>query len=123
MFVCLYFEGGLKQLFPAKTKLSPVKTTSVPRLELYSARLLARPFHSISGFLNLLPLRPYPFTDSSVVLGGLNTQSNKLKTFIANRKVEITELTSTSSWCHVVSKLNPPQTVISWFVIRETFKP
>ncbi|KAI5636679.1 pao retrotransposon peptidase domain-containing protein [Phthorimaea operculella] len=45
--------------------------------------------------------------DSSVVLAWLRSTPSKLKSFVANKVVEICENTSLSSWRHVPTALNP----------------
>ena len=97
-------------LLTAKSKLAPVKTLSIPRLELSAAFLLADLYQAISGFLNSLPGKahqPLFYSDSTIVLGWLSTPPYLLKTFVCNRVVHITDRLPISQWRHVVSEENP----------------
>lgn len=52
-------------------------------------------------------MRLIHWCDSSVVLGWLHANVRNLKTFVANRIVEICELTDADSWRHVPTSENP----------------
>ena len=97
-------------LLSAKSRLAPVKTLSIPRLELCAAFLLADLYQAISGFLNTLSGKSQPplfYSDSTIVLGWLNTPTYLLKTFVCNRVAHITEQLPISQWRHVLSEENP----------------
>ncbi|GFY54935.1 uncharacterized protein TNIN_155981 [Trichonephila inaurata madagascariensis] len=47
------------------------------------------------------------YTDSTIVLSWIRTQPHCLKCFVANRVIQITDLTSTFEWHHINSEENP----------------
>ncbi|XP_047987210.1 uncharacterized protein LOC125227062 [Leguminivora glycinivorella] len=97
----------LVRLLCAKSRVAPIKPVSIPRLELCGALLAAQLSVSVTGALRCQISRHVYWTDSSVVLSWLNTSSNKLKTFVANRVSEIGELTDVTAWRHVPTLENP----------------
>lgn len=101
-------NGQVKvQLLCAKSKIAPIKPTTIPRLELFGALLAARLTRTVIDSLRCQIDKCYHWCDSSVVLGWLRSSPSKLPPFIGTRVDEITELTQVSSWRHVPTALNP----------------
>ena len=72
VYVRTVYENGIiiVRLAAAKSKVSPMKQQTIPRLELLSANILARLMSSVSNALadRLGQLRTFHWTDSSAVL-------------------------------------------------------
>ncbi|KAL4103986.1 hypothetical protein QTP88_019299 [Uroleucon formosanum] len=95
----------------SKSRVAPLKPTTIPRLELSGALLLAELAHDVLlelSKVNIIinSLNISLWSDSTIVLSWINT-SKPLKVFVANRVAQITDLTSPSQWMHVPTSSNP----------------
>ncbi|XP_066590626.1 uncharacterized protein [Prorops nasuta] len=101
-------DGQLSvHLVMSKTKVAPIKTTSIPRLELVAAALLVKLLVHVKGSLvgSCDAIRCY--SDSQVALAWIAKQPVHWKTFVANRVSYIQTHLSEASWHYVHTKSNP----------------
>ncbi|XP_074028529.1 uncharacterized protein [Leptinotarsa decemlineata] len=96
-------------LICAKSKVSPLKTLSIPKLELSAACLLADLlFFVIKIFDKQIPVSNiFAWSDSSTTLSWIRSSPHKWKTFVSNRVSRIQDKLSPEVWHYVPSKDNP----------------
>lgn len=111
VYLLMETENGHSVMFlAAKTRVSPLRKQSIPRLERLSALLLSRLMRSISqsleNELQLLP--PSCFTDSKVALFiRIQGVDKDWKPFVQNRVTEIRSLIHLDYWRHCSGRDNP----------------
>jgi hypothetical protein len=90
-----------------KSRVAPLKATTIPRLELAAALVSARMSCMITKELEYPQMSETFWTDSKVVLGYINNDVRRFNVFVANRVQQIRDHTSPSQWRYVASKENP----------------
>ena len=101
-------EGNIKtSLVSSKTKVSPIKRQTIPRLELCGALLLAKLLNHIMRILEIPMIDLYAWTDSTIVLSWLTGSPRRFKTFVGNRVSQIVDLLPPDRWRHVIGIENP----------------
>ncbi|GFV12717.1 integrase catalytic domain-containing protein [Trichonephila clavipes] len=101
----------LVRLITSKSRVAPIKSLTIPRLELCAAVLLAKLVKRVVAALQLETAEIYLWSDSMIVLAWLRKEPMDLKTFVQNRVAKIQELYPNQLWRHVPSDQNPADLV------------
>ena len=93
-------------LLLAKTRITPIKDISIPRIELLAALLGAKLYGTIKDIQPFANFKVNFWTDSTVVLNWINDK-RLWKPFITNRLKIILSHTNKENWRHIPGILNP----------------
>ncbi|XP_062713285.1 uncharacterized protein LOC134290231 [Aedes albopictus] len=101
-------------LIAAKTKVAPLRTLSIPRLELQAAMMGSRLLQNICSVLSIDIHRRFLWSDSATVLAWLRSDSRRYHQFVSFRVGEILSLTSVDEWRYVPSRENVADDATKW---------
>ena len=100
-------SGSNVSLIMGKSRVAPLKSISIPRLELTAATVGAKLSQFLMEELDLFDVSIHFWTDSMTVLRYLRNVSTRFKIFVAHRVQQIQDATDVHSWNYVPSEQNP----------------
>ena len=106
----------------AKSRVAPVKTVTIPRMELTFAVVSVKLHKFITEQLDLPINKTVFWTDSTIVLQYIKNEARRLQTFVANRLSIIDDASSPYQWQHVDSLRKPADYVSRGFSSSEARK-
>ncbi|XP_065087241.1 uncharacterized protein LOC135708974 [Ochlerotatus camptorhynchus] len=113
---CLYIrsqdqDGNVKvQLLTSKSKVAPLKSQSIPRLELCGALLAAQVLEKVLQATKLT-VRTTFWVDSTCALRWIQASPSNWSVFVANRVAKIQAITEGCEWRHIAGADNPADLV------------
>jgi hypothetical protein len=91
----------------SKNKLAPMRSVTIPRLELCAATVAVDMDCTLREYLETDLSSSVFWTDSTIVLSYLNNEKRRFQTFVANRVAKIRENSDPCQWRHVETSSNP----------------
>jgi hypothetical protein len=105
---CVNKEGRIHtQLVMAKNRVAPIKSCTIPRLELQAAVLAAKVDSVLRKELEIKVDQSFFWVDSKIVLAYISNCTRRFQTFVEHRVGLIRQLSSPSQWHHISGKCNP----------------
>lgn len=109
-------------LMLAKSRVAPIKSVTIPRLELQAAVMGAQVNAMIKRDVDLEIAESYFWTDSEIVLKYLHNASRRFQVYVSNRVSKILQSSEVHQWRHVPGKINPADVVSRGGDLRELDK-
>lgn len=101
-------------LVGSKTRVAPLRMTSIPRLELMAALIGSRFANSIIENHYILIEKKYFWSDSKTVISWLANSNKKYHQFVSLRISEILETTDLQEWHWISGKQNVADEATKW---------
>ncbi|XP_072175534.1 uncharacterized protein [Diadema setosum] len=103
----------------AKSRVTPLKQQTIPRLELAAAVISAKMSAFLRNELTYPDVREYFWTDSKIVLGYISNESRRFHVYVANRVQQIRNESDPASWHYVDTSSNPADDASRGLTARE----
>ena len=97
----------------SKGRLAPLRTVTIPLLELCAAVLAVQLDVLLRRELDIQIVRSSFFTDSAIARAYIHNESKRFKVFVANRMSEIRQHSSSDQW-HLIDGKQNPADILSW---------
>ena len=109
-------------LVMGKSRVTPLKPVTVPRLELTAAELATKVGITIKKELKIDHLKDFYWADSMVTLGYIQNDVRRFKIFVANRAKRIRDSTKKEQWRYIASNDNPAHLATKGISLKDSDK-
>ena len=100
-------------LLMGKSRVAPIKATTIPRLKPTAAVMAARQHRQIQQELDWDMSTVKFWTNSTCVLQYINNEASRFKTFVTNTIEAIHRISKPSQWLYVNTEANPADYALS----------
>lgn len=95
----------------AKSRVAPIKTVTLARLELCAAHMLAQLINNVAKILSVQMSNVFCWSDAMITLSWIKADPSRWQVFVANRVSQIQDLTFKTNWNYVKTDENPADAV------------
>ena len=92
-----------------KARVTPIKTITIPRLELTAAVVSVKVSEVVKRELEYNITKELFWTDSQIILGYIGNDTRRFHTYVANRVEQIRSQTSKEQWRYIDTNSNPAE--------------
>ena len=124
VYLCLVNEDDRihTALLMGKARVSPIKATTIPRLELTAATVAVKLTQQVKNELEIdLDSITY-HTDSTTVLHYIKNEHKRFPIFVANRVKTIRDFSSKEQWKYVHTKNNPADIASCGLMVQRFYR-
>ena len=107
-------------LVVGKSRVSPLKPITIPRLELTAATVAAKVAHMVKKQISIENLSEFYWTDSQIVLGYIYNETRRFRIFVANRVQQIRDYTNQNHWKYIETESNPSDAASRGLTIEDS---
>ena len=94
-------------LVMGKSRVTPLKAVTIPRLELNACTLAAEVGSMVKSELDIPNIFQAYWTDSKICLGYISNETKRVRIYVANRREKIRYYTNVEQWQHIDGQDNP----------------
>ena len=105
-----------------KSRVSPLKLVTIPRLELTAATVVAKVANLVKRELSIKNISEFYWIDSQIVLGYIYNEAKRFRVFVDNRVQQIQDYTDKNQWKYIETERNPSDAALRGITVDDIEK-